>query len=130
MNHIIISGRLGRDAERKQVGSSEKLRFSVAVSEKYKDRSGELIEKTHWIDVDVFGEKWIDFIAPRLTKGTEVCVTGEIRVNKSDDGRVWTTVFAREILVGAPPKRRDEEDDPFAAPPKRRAGDPAEDWDR
>ncbi len=128
MNIIIISGRLGRDAEKKQVGTSQKLRFSVAVSEKYKDRSGELIEKTHWIDVDVFGDKWIDFIGPRLTKGVEVCVTGEIRVNKSEDGRVWTTVFAREIVVGAPPKRRDEEEDPFAAPSKRRA-DP-EAWDR
>lgn len=116
MNIIIISGRLGRDAERKQVGTNEKLRFSVAVSEKYKDRSGELIEKTHWIDVDVFGEKWIDFIGPRLTKGTEVCVTGEIRVNKSEDGRVWTTVFAREIVVGAPPKRRDEEDGAWSRP--------------
>lgn len=130
MNHIIISGRLGRDAERKQVGSSEKLRFSVAVSERYKDRSGELVEKTHWVDVDVFGDKWIDF-GPRLTKGSEVVVTGEIRVNKSEDGRVWTTVFAREIVVGAPPKRR-EDDDPFAAPapaPAKRRPDP-EDWDR
>lgn len=112
MNIVTISGRIGRDAERKPVGSTEKLRFSVAVKERYKDRSGERQEKTHWLDVDVFGDAWISRIGPKLLKGAEVCVTGELRVNKSEDGRVWTSIFAREIVV-AGPSPRGEDVEPF-----------------
>jgi len=67
---VSIQGNLGRDAELKDHNGDALLTFSVAVSSK---RAGE--ETTSWFSCTVWGAR-AKGLAPHLTKGTSVALTG------------------------------------------------------
>ena len=46
LNRVELKGRVGQDPKITQVGDSSIARFSIATSEIYKDRSGNLREET------------------------------------------------------------------------------------
>ena len=71
MNQIIITGNVGKDAEKGQYD----VHFTVATTRTYKDRNGEQKEKTVWHNVSYVG-KAQDLIAT-IKKGDRVCVIGE-----------------------------------------------------
>ena len=57
MNKCTFIGRLSRDAEIKYLQDGTAVcNFSIAVSEKYKNKSGERIEKTEWVTLVAFGK--------------------------------------------------------------------------
>ena len=70
MNQIIISGNVGKDAEKSQYD----VRFTVATNKKYKDRNGEQKEETTWHNVVYKGKN--EAVA-NLRKGDFVVVVGE-----------------------------------------------------
>jgi len=86
MNIYIFNGTLGQDAEVKTLESGNSLiSFSVAVTEKWKDKSGEQKEKTTWVKCT----KWVSpngstKIADFLKKGQTVIVRG------TPDAKAWT----------------------------------------
>jgi len=82
MINLVISGHLGRDADRKQVGSQSVLEFSVGSTTKVK---GEKV--TTWVRCQLWGARG-DKLAQYLTKGTRVtCVgTGSLRTWKNREG--------------------------------------------
>lgn len=50
MELTIIAGRLGRDAEVRDLqGGRSVINFPVVTTEKYKDRNGEMKESTKWL---------------------------------------------------------------------------------
>lgn len=56
LNKAMIIGRLGADPELRHTQSNIAVAtLSVATSEKYKDKSGELIEKTQWHRIVAWG---------------------------------------------------------------------------
>lgn len=79
INTYIFNGHLGGDAEVKTLDSgSIVISFSVAVSETWKDKSGEKKEKTNWVKCS----KWVSSggsskIADFLKKGQKVVVQGK-----------------------------------------------------
>ena len=83
MNEVTIIGNLTRDAELRYTPSGSAVtRFSVAVNERYKDRSGNDQERTHYVDVNVWRE--LAEACGELAKGDPVFVIGRL-VNDS-----WT----------------------------------------
>ena len=75
MINLTIAGRVGQDAEINQVAGKTVINFSVAHSERWKDRvTGELKSKTVWVRCT----RWTDQtgIVPYLKKGVAVVVTG------------------------------------------------------
>lgn len=83
LNETLIVGNLTRDAELRYTPSGSAVtRFSVAVNERYRDRSGSDQERTHYVDVNV----WRDLAEAtgELVKGDAVFVQGRL-VNDS-----WT----------------------------------------
>jgi single-strand DNA-binding protein len=83
LNEVMIIGNLTRDAELRYTPSGHAVtRFSVAVNERFRDRSGADQERTHFIDVTV----WRDLAVGcgDLGKGDPVFVVGRL-VNDS-----WT----------------------------------------
>jgi single-strand DNA-binding protein len=57
LNEVIVIGNLTRDAELRYTPSGSAVtRFSIAVNERYRDKSGADQEKTHYIDVNVWRE--------------------------------------------------------------------------
>lgn len=104
MNRTDIIGRLGKDAEVKDVGGTQVINFSVAVSENWKDKNGEKQEKTTWYECAKWGNNV--GIAPYLKKGTQVYVSGNAEarayVNNEGDavGVLGIRVFQIELLGG------------------------------
>lgn len=69
---IVISGHLGRDADIKAVNGQAVCEFSVAVTTKRK--AG---DSTAWYRCQIWGSRG-EKLAPSLTKGTAVIVSGEL----------------------------------------------------
>jgi len=86
MIKLQIIGRIGKDAEVKQVNGRSVINFSVAHSEKWKDQSGEQKEKTTWVDVAKWGDK--TSVAAFIKKGGQIYVEGtpEVRTFAKQDG--------------------------------------------
>ena len=100
MNKAILVGNLGNDAEFKVTqGGQAVLKFSLATTEKYKDKNGEKQEKTSWHTCDMWGER-AEKLAKHLTKGTKLVVTGSIQYSSSGEGdarRFFTNIRVDDI---------------------------------
>lgn len=94
---FICIGRMGKDPESFQAGSSLKANLSVATSKSYKDSSGEWQETTDWHSVELWNEqasRALDVGGPR--KGDVVLIEGEVKYSQyqAQDG---TTRYATSI---------------------------------
>jgi single-strand DNA-binding protein len=78
MIKLIVSGRVGQDAEVKNVGDNTVCSFSVAHTEKVYGATPS--EKTIWITCSIWGERGVK-LAPHIVKGTFVVVEGSGGVN-------------------------------------------------
>ena len=78
LNRTEIIGHLGKTPDVRNNGQTSKATFSVAVSEKYKDKNGETKETTNWFTCVFFG-KMADVIDRlNVEKGTLVYVSGKM----------------------------------------------------
>lgn len=93
VNKIIVVGNVGRDAEFKETSGGGLLKFSVATTEKYKDK-----EDTQWHNVVIFG-KLAEAIKDYVVKGRQIYVEGQMKYDKWEDkdGNKRTSSF---ISVG------------------------------
>jgi single-strand DNA-binding protein len=81
----IIVGNLGRDPELRYTPSGEPVcGFSVAVSRKWTDKSGEPQEETTWYNVSVFGAQ-AEPCSKYLAKGRQVLVDGDVKARAYAD---------------------------------------------
>jgi len=78
MIKLIVSGRVGNDAELKSVGDTTVCTFSVAHTEKIYGPTPS--EKTIWISCNIWGERGFK-LQPHITKGSFVVVEGSGMVN-------------------------------------------------
>jgi single-strand DNA-binding protein len=85
VNKVIIVGNLGKDPDMQYLPSGDPVaNFSVATTEKYKDKSGEMQEVTEWHRVSFFG-KTAEVCGQYLKKGSAVYVEGSLRTRKWQD---------------------------------------------
>ena len=103
VNTVIVTGRLGRDAEESESPSGQtRLKFSLAHSRKYTTKDGEKNEKTSWVPVSYYG-KPADAIAKYLAKGKEVTVVGRLdtyEYEKDGEKKKGFEVIANEVWLG------------------------------
>jgi single-strand DNA-binding protein len=111
VNKAIILGNLGKDPETKfgQNGNAV-CRLSVATTEKWKDKSGQMQEKTEWHRISVFG-KQAENCGKYLKKGSGVYVEGRIETREYEkDGqkRYSTEIVASDVrFVGGKSESKD-----------------------
>ena len=102
INKAIVVGNLGRDPEVRALPSGQNVaNFSLATTERFKDRKGDQQKRTEWHRVVAFG-KLADTCQQFLTKGRQVYVEGRLttRVYEAKDGsgrRTRTEIVARQI---------------------------------
>lgn len=48
VNRVNLLGRVGKQPEIKQVGDNKVANFSLATSEKFKDKNGNKVDQTEW----------------------------------------------------------------------------------
>jgi single-strand DNA-binding protein len=85
VNKVILVGFVGKSPEtRAFADGSGVTNFSLATSEKYKDKSGEWKDQTEWHNISCFG-KLSEIANIYVTKGTQVYIEGKIKTNKYTD---------------------------------------------
>lgn len=84
-NQITLIGNLGSDFEMKDLGKGRFLaKSSLATNESYRNAQDELIQKTEWHRLVVWGKR-AEFITKLAKKGTQLAVTGKLRYNTYED---------------------------------------------
>ena len=76
--HTVIVGNVGREPEMRYTASGTAVtNFSVAVNRRFKDKNGQMQERTKWFRVTAW-DKLAETCNQYLTKGRQVLVTGEV----------------------------------------------------
>ena len=84
-NKIIVVGNLGRDPELRYTPQGTAVcNFSVATSEKKRDKAGELQEITTWFRVTTWN-KQAENASKYLTKGNPIYIEGRLRIEEWTD---------------------------------------------
>jgi len=85
VNKVILVGHVGKNPETRAFQDGTGVTsFSLATSEKYKDKSGNLSEQTEWHNISCFG-KLSEIANKYVTKGSQVYIEGKIKTNKYTD---------------------------------------------
>lgn len=97
LNKAMIIGNLGKDPEIRTTPSGQSMAtFSVATSEKYKNKSGEQEERTEWHNIVLWG-KLAEIAAQYLTKGKTVYIEGRVQTRKWE-GKDGQDRYTTEIV--------------------------------
>jgi single-strand DNA-binding protein len=100
LNRVQLIGRLGKDPEGKFTPTGKQVtHFSVAVSERWKNRDGENKEYTEWINVEAW-ERLGAVCTEYLRKGSLVYVEGRLKTDKYEDQgetKYFTKVVAQMV---------------------------------
>ncbi len=104
MKAITIAGNIGKDAEVRSTQGGDKVTgWTVAVE----DRTGKE-KSTIWFDCTLWGKRG-ESLAQYLTKGSKVCVSGELS-KREHDGKTYLTIRAEQVsLMGGKPEGQREE---------------------
>jgi single-strand DNA-binding protein len=85
VNKVILVGNLGKDPELRYTPSGAAVAsFSLATSERYKDKSGEWVDKTEWHNI-VAWKQLAEICGKYLHKGKQVYIEGRIQTRTYDD---------------------------------------------
>ena len=106
VNKVILLGRLGSDPESRQAGTTTVANFTIATSDKYKDKQDQWQERTELHRVVAWG-KLADICAQYLRKGSQVYVEGKLQTRsyEKDGARHYATevvVSEMQMLDGKP----------------------------
>ena len=86
LNKVQVIGNLGADPEVKSFQNGGKVcNLRIAVTEKWKDKSGERKERTEWVSVAIFSEGLVGVCERYLKKGSKVYVEGKLSTRKWQD---------------------------------------------
>jgi single-strand DNA-binding protein len=102
VNKWIGIGNLGKDVETKFMPSGEPVAsFSIACTETWKDKNGEKVEKTEWVNVVAF-RKLAEICAQHLKKGAKIYVEGKLSTSsyeKNGEKRYSTKVIIDHMVM-------------------------------
>lgn len=91
-------GYLGRDPETRYTrDGSPVTNFSVAASERWKNKQGEQQERTEWINCVAFG-RLAEICGEYLKKGSRVFIAGKMNTEKWEKDGV--TRYTTKVIVG------------------------------
>ena len=100
LNRVQLIGRLGKDPESKFTPTGKKVaHFSLAVSNRWKDKSGETKESTEWVNIEAWGRLG-EVCQEFLKKGSLVFLEGRLQTDKYEDKgetKYYTKVVAQTL---------------------------------
>ena len=87
VNHVVLIGRLTRDAELKYTNSGTAIcKFSIANNQRRK-RDDQWVDEAHFFDVTLWG-KQAEAVSQYLVKGKQVGIEGQLRQSRwEQDGQ-------------------------------------------
>jgi single-strand DNA-binding protein len=98
VNSVTVIGNLGGDPQTRSLPSGDSVaNFSLATTERFKDRNGARQERTEWHRIVAFG-KLAETCAQYLSKGRQVYVEGRLTTRefevKDGSGKRYRTEIA------------------------------------
>jgi len=98
INKAILVGNLGKDPELRYTASGQAVAtFSLATTEKFKNKGGEQQERTEWHNIVAWGPL-AEICGKYLTKGKQIYCEGRIQ-NRSYDDRDGNKRYITEIVI-------------------------------
>jgi single-strand DNA-binding protein len=113
-NRVVLVGNLTRDPETKEMKSGTPVAgLGLAVNASYRNREGEVVDKTCFVDIDAWGRQ-AEACGQYLVKGARVLVEGRLEFHQWENGdgqrRSKLRVRADRILfLSRPNGQRDGE---------------------
>lgn len=85
VNHVIFVGFLGKDPDLRFTASGTPVaNFSLATSERIKDKNGQTLEKTEWHQIVVW-RQLAEICGKYLAKGSQIYMEGRIQYRSYED---------------------------------------------
>lgn len=98
INKAILVGNLGKDPELRYTASGQAVAtFSLATTEKFKNKGGEQQERTEWHNIVAWGPL-AEICGKYLTKGKQIYCEGRIQ-SRSYDDRDGNKRYITEIVI-------------------------------
>jgi single-strand DNA-binding protein len=98
VNKAILLGRVGKDPEVRHLeGGTTVARFTLATSEKYKNKSGEMVENTEWHNI-VAWRQLAELAEKYVHKGDQLYVEGKI-TNRNYEDKDGNKRYTSEVVV-------------------------------
>jgi single-strand DNA-binding protein len=99
LNEVNLIGNVGADPEFKAFESGDRMAsFSLATTEKWKDKQGNAVERTEWIRVSCTNQGLLKVIEGYVKKGTKLYVQGKLETRtweKNGEKKYLTEVVLR-----------------------------------
>ena len=126
INKAIIIGNLCADPEQRSTqGGSQVSTFSVATSEKWKGKDGQMHESTEYHRIVAWG-KLAEICGEYLNKGSKVYIEGKIQTRKWQDqngnDKYTTEIIAKEMKMLSP-RSGECRGSGFSGPPQNSDGE-------
>ncbi|HEY3475861.1 MAG TPA: single-stranded DNA-binding protein [Anaerolineales bacterium] len=100
LNRVQLIGYLGRDPESRYTPTGKRVTdFSIAISHRWRDESGETREHTEWVNIEAWG-RLAETCHEYLGKGSLAYVEGRLKTDRYEDQgetRYFTKVIARTV---------------------------------
>jgi single-strand DNA-binding protein len=101
LNKVMLIGNVGRDPDVRYLdgkdGNAKVATFTLATTERYRDRNGETRENTEWHNI-VAWRSTADVVERFVRKGTQVYIEGRLRTRSWDD-QTGNKRYTTEIIV-------------------------------
>ena len=100
VNKVILLGHVGKDPEiGSTTGGTTAANFSLATSERYKERSGEWQDRTEWHHLVAYA-RGAEIVRDYVKKGAKLFVEGRLTTRSWDDKNSGKKMYRTEIVVG------------------------------
>ena len=99
VNKTFLLGHVGKDP---QIGSTPagttSASFSLATSEREKDREGSWTDRTEWHNLVAYG-RTAEFVRDYVSKGTQLFIQGKLQTRSWDDRETGRKRYRTEVFV-------------------------------
>ena len=98
LNKVMLIGNLGKDPELRYTAAGQTVaRFTIATTERFKNKAGEKEERTEWHKI-VAWDKLAEIVRDYVGKGKTVYIEGKLQTRKWQDNR-GVEKYATEIIA-------------------------------
>ena len=99
INKAILVGNVGKDPDVKFLPSGMAVaNFTLATSERFKDKTGEFQERTEWHNLTAY-QRLAEIVRDYVKKGAKLYVEGRIQTRSWDDKETNQKRYRTEIVV-------------------------------
>jgi len=99
VNKVILVGNVGKEPEFKVTPSGVPIaNFSIATSDRFKDKSGEWQDRTEWHSLIAF-QRTAEIVRDYVKKGSKLYIEGRLQTRDWEDKQSGQKRYKTEILV-------------------------------